>query len=314
MALLELIGRLGLNTQPFEAGMRRARQTAHTEGHNIGHAFQQIGLGLLGIHGLSRAVTHIVQETIEWSKDIDKAREEFERLGIAIDEGALKSIRAAGMELERIKTTIGIGVAPLLGWMTENFAKVGSGAARLANYIISPFDPNRNKKLDEDLAKRAESVYGTIDTEGQKKFEEEEEKKFGPLREQLQKLKEKNILEQMTNEEKLAYKLDSYMLFLEGTARPGWMGKLKDELVEHGMLGEIIALQKSKTEKAAHLPAVSYGSLAHIGGFGMLAQPLPAQRIEQLVTYTQATAKHTELTAEEMHQFRLEMQFINNRE
>lgn len=316
MALLELIGRLMLNTKPFEEGLKHAKNKARSEGGEIAHAFKHIGLGLLGIHSVGRMVEHIVGETIAWSKDINKAREEFERLGIAIDEGALKSIQQTGIELERLKVVLGMEVAPILGGIGQAFSMAGSTVARGLNYVLHPFDPDRNKKLDEDIARRAGALYGgEVTEEQQKKFLEDREKKFATLREQLEKIKEKNLTEEMTAEQKLAHLIDKRLALLELLKAPqSTEDRLKRSIEEQTLLGEILSLQrKAESGKAAALPALSHGSLAQVGGFGVTAQPV-AHRVEQLVYYTQATAKSTQLTADELREFRLEMQFINNRD
>jgi hypothetical protein len=205
-------------------------------------------------------------------------------------------------------------IAPLLGGIGKAFSMAGSTVARGLNYVLHPFDPNRNKELDEDISRRAESMYGP-DKEGQKKFAEEREKKLGSLREQLAKITEKNALDQMSTEEKLAHLIEKRLELLTLLKTPiVGEDRLKRSIEEQTLLGEILGLQKGKSAKTPAMPPIQYGSLAHVGGFGMISQGLPAQKLEQLVTYTQATAKHTQLTAEEMREFRREMQFINNRE
>jgi hypothetical protein len=170
-----------------------------------------------------------------------------------------------------------------------------------------PWSKDKFKKSDEFLAAFMKAATPT------QQVDVEREKKLGELREQLAKLKEKNLMDEMTNEQKLAYKLDSYMLFLEGTARPGRLGNLLDQIEEQTLLGEIAGLQRKKGSAGTALPALSHGSLARVGGFGMMAAEPVAQRMELVVRYTQATARHTEETAAALQAIRMKEQFERNR-
>jgi hypothetical protein len=178
MALLELIGRLGLNTQPFESGLRRARSQSDASARQIGSAFSRVGLGLLGISSIGGAFNRIVNQTIGWSRDIDAAREEFKRLGLEIDEGALRSIRETGVELERLKASVAITFAPIIGGLGKIFSMAGASTAALVNLIMHPFDKDRNKKLLADIERGEMAQIGATTPEEQKKFMDERLKKM----------------------------------------------------------------------------------------------------------------------------------------
>lgn len=262
MALLELIGRLGLNTQPFESGLRRARGQAESGSRDISRAFSRVGLGLLGISSIGGTFNRIVNQTVEWSKDIDAAREEFKRLGIEIDEGALRSIRETGVALERLKVSAAATATPIIGGLAKIFTMAGASTASLLNFITSPFDKDRNKKLMEDIERREMAIIGATTPDEQAKF----------MAERLQKLNA-----------------------LKGAKK----------------VAEPIFRRPQETS----LAPVGFGSLANVGTFGMVAGNAPAQRhVEMIVQYTQATAKSTAITAEQLREFRREMQFINARD
>ena len=310
MALLELIGRLGLNTQPFEAGLKRAESKAHSAGDQIGHAFKHVGLGLLGIHALGRTLRHIISETINWSKDIEKAREEFKRLGVEIDEGALNSIRESGIELERLKATLVMTIAPLLGGLGKAISMAGSTTARAWNFLTG----QSNAGLDKEILKREMANIGATTKEEQDKFLEERNKKLEPLREQLQKITEKNLMDQMDDQQKLAHLLQKHLEVLDllKTAGGGG-GRLKTEIEEQTLLGQIVALRNKKGPPEIALPKLDFGSLARVGGFGMTPGFVAPNRMNQLYTYAQYIAKNTQITADELRAFRQEQQFVNLR-
>ncbi len=244
MALLELIGRLGLNTQPFESGLKNARTKADSASRDMGRAFSRVGLGLLGISSVGGAMNRIVSQTIQWSRDIDAAREEFKRLGIEIDEGALRSIKQTGIELDRLKATAAITIAPIISGVGNVFSMAGSSVSRLINRLLHPLTPGVNDQLDKDIASRAMAIYGNAgDVEAQGKFSAERLAKMAKEQERVKKVAEPII----------------------------------------------------RRDQDVSLPPRDFGSLARVGGFGMVPSAgAPAQRhVEQIAKATQETAQHT---------------------
>lgn len=252
MALLELIGRLGLNTQPFESGLRRARGQADSSARDISRAFTRVGLGLLGISSVGGAFQSVIRQTIQWSRNIDDTRKEFERLGITIDEKALRSIQQTGIELEQLKVQLQSGLIPVIGKMSSLLNDFIDSLALAMSGAIMLFDEEKGMKATFNVVRNAVERNAAINREIAPQVPEAVKKATEPV---FNKPQETNV------------------------------------------------------------PPIDFGSLARVGTFGMVAGNAPAQRhVEMIAAYTQATAKSTENTAEQLREFRREMQFIQARD
>lgn len=254
MALLELIGRLGLNTQPFESGLKRAKDRSDSTARDISRAFTRVGLGLLGISSVGSAFQQVIRQTVQWSKNIEETKKEFERLGLTIDEKALRSIQQTGIELERLKVQFTSGLIPVLGKLgtilndiTDQMALAMSGALML-------FDEEKGMSATFNVVRKAMERNAALNR---------------PL-------------------EQPSKALDTVKKATEPVFR---------------------------RPQETNAPPIDFGSLARVGTFGMVAGNAPAQRhVELIVQYTQATAKATEITAEQLREFRREQQFMTNRD
>jgi hypothetical protein len=203
MALLELIGRLGLNTSPFESGLKRAKNAARSESAEIGRVFRNVGLGLLGINSISRTLQQTINQTIAWSKDIDKTREEFKRLGVTIDEDVLKTIKQTGIEMERLKAQTAITVAPAVGAAAEIFSRAAAGMAMVMNALFHPFGKRgeMNAKLEQDIQDRADAIFGPGSSlKEQEDYSKERQKKLDAM-ESVKKASELNLRPASTGRE-----------------------------------------------------------------------------------------------------------------
>ncbi len=241
MALLELIGRLGLNTQPFESGLRRARTQADANAHHIGKAFSRVGFGLLGVGSIAGAFKAIINQTEEWSKNIDAAREEFKRLGLEIDEGALASIRETGIELERLKFQLIGGTAPIVGWGATMLNRITDNMAIAMSRTVGLFNKEAGDRFYSNVENKAlarqMALIGATTPEEQAKFEKERlEKKLKP--------------------------------------------RVTEPAIHH--------------ERETGLGPRDFGSLAKIGGFGVIASAaMQTHYVQQIAGATTETAKNT---------------------
>lgn len=100
---MNLIAKLGLDGTGFEAGLMRATKHADAAGasmaKSIGHQFKKIGLAFLGIGALNK----FVSETKRWASDIQAVRDEYEKLGIVLDDRMVASMEKMGKEIAKLE-------------------------------------------------------------------------------------------------------------------------------------------------------------------------------------------------------------------
>lgn len=290
---LELLAKLGLNTSGYEMGIKRAQSLNVEFSKHMRSTFIHVGMGLIGFHGLTRSLIHVINETIRWSKDIESAREEFERLGIAIDEGGLQKIRAMGVELERLKTEVAMGLLPALGTMADLWFKASAGVAKVANFISHPFDPDRNKALDADILRFEEAKLG-LHTEAEIQKRKEDQKAILDLRKQIAEVEDRNRTAGLTDEEKLLEltKQRLSVLSLIANGRLSERQTLEATLRSLQLSGEITGLEaKAIKPNSVSLTPLS-DSLSSVGGF------LPGSRMGN-VSHAERIARASEETAKQ---------------
>ncbi len=211
MALLELIGRLGLNTSGFQLGLKQAESAAHGSSHKISHLFAHAGRAFLGLHEGARAIHGLINETIRWGQNIEETKKEFEEIGLTIDDNILKKLHEASNSLLRVKDTLALYIAPIVGFLGKTFEMALSTIERFFRFI-GGFSAGGLKgakaalaDYDKELTKRA--IADTNDPKAKEK-EAESAKKLNEAKLKTFEIEEKNRMAGMSAEEKIAALLE----------------------------------------------------------------------------------------------------------
>ncbi len=87
-SLLKMMAEMGLNIQPFEAGMKKAEHLTESATHNIGHHITGLIGGYFGFHALQHAILGVAEHAVkigELAKQFGVTTDEVQKLGIAAE-------------------------------------------------------------------------------------------------------------------------------------------------------------------------------------------------------------------------------------
>lgn len=308
MGLFNLIFKFKADTVGVQKGLSDVERASRRTASRIGENFKRFALGALGLRELNAIGSRIVM----WSKDIEAAKKEFERLGLTIDENVLRRIEASGNAIEVFKSRIAAKasgpLAGLAGFFRHTLFSADMIFRGIGNMLQGDFTKKTGaqtmKQLQDEITAEQMGILGTANaTAEQKTHLAERAKELAKVQLEIEKEQEKQTLKALDNEGKMYHikrriidlheQQKAPMLMVDRKALELQELQLRGDLQDLRLQRDKEALKNQRTERVRSFGPTALDNLAKVGGFTGAPDNLVVSLQERIAKATEDTAKNT---------------------
>ena len=164
MSRPDLQATLGVDGRPFQDGLNRVFQSTNAKMAAVGRTMgRRMMGGILAVLGV-QSVTRMISETMRWARDTQRVREEYERMGVVLDDEVVNKLANAGKEFARLGMTTKLAWLPVMSWIAETFAAIAvliEASAKAVNSFRKEYLRYRKEVIAKETDERS-TFWGTF--------------------------------------------------------------------------------------------------------------------------------------------------------
>lgn len=158
MAKSDLTTTLGVDGSPFEAGMGKLMDKTTAGMAGVGRQMGQRMTGsLLSVFGYM-GVARMISETIRWAKSTQAVRDEYEKMGIVLNDNVVNQMVSAGREFAKMGVSFKITMLPVMVALATTSQAIVQAIQRAWAYW-SAVGKGAKAKKDGWMARTSENLW-----------------------------------------------------------------------------------------------------------------------------------------------------------